>query len=80
MKWMALEQLSVAEGKKRKYDEKTDVWSYGITSWEIFSKGKTYRCQVFVFRPVCDVELIESTLLIDYLHFLFSAVSNPREF
>ncbi|KAK2157675.1 hypothetical protein NP493_1862g00004 [Ridgeia piscesae] len=40
VKWMALEQLSVAEGEKRKYDEKTDVWSFGITSWEVFSKGE----------------------------------------
>ncbi|KAK2156244.1 hypothetical protein NP493_1987g00009, partial [Ridgeia piscesae] len=40
VKWMALEQLSVAEGEKRKYDQKTDVWSFGVTSWEVFSKGE----------------------------------------
>ena len=51
VKWMALEQLSVAEGEKRKYDQKTDVWSFGVTSWEVFSKGKTRICNVVFILP-----------------------------
>ena len=39
IKWMAPEQLNKAKGQKRLYNKKTDVWSYGVVVWEIFSKG-----------------------------------------
>ncbi|XP_064398663.1 hepatocyte growth factor receptor-like [Halichondria panicea] len=35
-KWMALESLNDAI-----FTEKTDVWSYGVTVWEIFNGGRT---------------------------------------
>jgi serine/threonine protein kinase len=35
IKWMAIE--SINDGV---FSEKTDVWSFGITCWEIFSGGK----------------------------------------
>ncbi len=39
MKWLAPEQVGLDSGEKRIYTKATDVWSYGITVWEIFSKG-----------------------------------------
>ncbi|XP_064386824.1 receptor tyrosine-protein kinase erbB-3-like isoform X3 [Halichondria panicea] len=35
-KWMAVESLNDAI-----FNEKTDVWSYGVTVWEVFSSGRT---------------------------------------
>ena len=39
-KWMAPEQIGGKSGQKRIYNQQTDVWTYGITVWEIFSKGQ----------------------------------------
>jgi serine/threonine protein kinase len=39
LKWMAPETLDTLSNRKPTYDEKTDTWSYGVTIWEIYSKG-----------------------------------------
>jgi serine/threonine protein kinase len=35
IKWMAIESIT-----DRIFSEKTDVWSFGVTCWEVFSGGK----------------------------------------
>jgi len=40
VKWMSPEQLNLSPGQRRKYNLKTDVWAFGVTLWEIFSKGE----------------------------------------
>lgn len=39
LKWMAPETLDTLNSRKPTYDEKTDTWSFGVTIWEIYSKG-----------------------------------------
>jgi len=36
---MAPEQLGLGKSAKRPYTDMTDIWSYGITVWEIYTKG-----------------------------------------
>jgi serine/threonine protein kinase len=40
IKWMAPEQMDKVPGQKRIYSKETDVWSYGIVLWELYSKGE----------------------------------------
>jgi serine/threonine protein kinase len=51
IKWMAPESLN--DGI---FTEKTDVWSYGITCWEVFSGGKTPYPGI---NPVSLVRILE---------------------
>ena len=36
---MPLETLEREDKKPRVYTKKSDMWSYGVTLWEVYSKG-----------------------------------------
>ena len=40
--FMAPEQFDKPEGAKRVYTTHSDVWSFGVLVWEIFSKGAKF--------------------------------------
>ena len=41
LRWMAPETLeSFSESKTVTYSNKTDAWTFGITLWEMYSRGK----------------------------------------
>jgi serine/threonine protein kinase len=42
IKWMAPETLLHEQGRPRVYTKQSDVWSFGVTLWEIFSEGQLH--------------------------------------
>ena len=63
--WVALEILTEGEGK-RKYTHKSDVWSFGVTMWEVF----TY----------CEKELYENQTIEQVVRFLKNGKRLPNKF
>ena len=55
--WVALEILTEEQGK-RKYTHKSDVWSFGVTMWEIF----TY-CEEVPYEDMDDEEEVMEYLM-----------------
>ena len=56
MRWMAPETI-----KKRKWSEKSDVWAFGVTVWELLTNGEIPYCFIGsneeVGKRVCDGSL-----------------------
>lgn len=40
IKWLAPETISTIKSSNPEYNEQTDAWSYGVTLWEMYSKGE----------------------------------------
>ena len=49
IKWMAPEQFHKQARQQRLYSKHTEVWTFGILDWEIFSKGDTWYMFDIVF-------------------------------
>lgn len=56
VKWMSPETLETFHNNSPTYNTKTDAWSFGITAWEIFSKGK----EPF---PTCSSDEVKDLLM-----------------
>ena len=39
LRWLAPETLDTLESETPTYNNKTDSWAYGITVWEMYSRG-----------------------------------------
>ena len=53
IQWVAFEILTEEEGK-RKYTHKSDVWSFGVTMWEIFT-----HCEKEPYENMGDEEIVK---------------------
>ena len=67
---MAPEQFDKPTGERRLYTTHTDVWSFGVLVWEIFSKGRcvTQTNAIFNKRQLSIDELlkVKSTICLFY--------------
>ena len=48
IKWLAPEILATLKSGPPTYDKSSDAWSFGITVWEIYSKGFSYLCYAII--------------------------------
>ena len=67
VKWLAPETLKTVNSSKPTYNEKTDVWSFAVTVWEIYSKGKMH----ILFRQLEYCRIHEQTFRFRLLTFSY---------
>jgi len=57
--WSAPEIVTAKNRKERKFSHKSDVWSFGITMWEIFSFGENPYSEYNIRPPKKVKELLQ---------------------
>ena len=67
IRWMATECFS------GKYSEKSDVWAFGVTMWELFTLAKQLP-----YRHLSDEEVIHNSLKREYRQFPVKPVACPQ--
>ena len=67
IRWMATECFS------GKFSEKSDIWAFGVTMWELFALGKRKP-----YPHLSDEEVIHNTLKREYYEFPSRSVACPQ--